>query len=118
MTPGSATSLNGAGYNQYWNNGVSNIITKQSTHGPQWLWTPNGLSQSVVGIKMSEPLWNSGWSIIGVAETGFNPYAFNLAYAQKAQVQNNGKSLFAQNANADFEPHRPAVQLAVVPRRQ
>jgi predicted porin len=92
---------NGAGYNQYWNNGVSNIVTKQSTHGPQWLWTPNGLSQSVVGIKMSEPLWNSGWSLIGVAETGFNPYSFNLAYAQKSQVQNQGKSLFAQNANAD-----------------
>ncbi|HZZ62046.1 MAG TPA: hypothetical protein VFE63_12890 [Roseiarcus sp.] len=92
---------NGAGYNQYWNNGVSNIVTKQSTHGPQWLWTPNGLSQSVVGVKMSEPLWNSGWSIVGTAETGFNPYGFNLAYAQKSQVQNNGKSLFVQNPNAD-----------------
>ena len=26
---------NGAGFDKYWNNGVSNIITKQSTHGPQ-----------------------------------------------------------------------------------
>ncbi len=85
--------LNGAGYNQWWNNGVSNIITKQSTHGPQWLWTPNGLSQSVVGVKMSEPLGTSGWSIIGTAETGFNPYGINLAYAQKGQVQENGKSV-------------------------
>ena len=92
---------NGAGFNQWWNNGVSNIITKQSTHGPQWLWTPNGLSQSVVGIKMSEPLGSTGWSLIGTAETGFDPYGINLAYAQKAQVQNNGKSLFLQTANAD-----------------
>jgi predicted porin len=92
---------NGAGFNQWWNNGVSNIITKQSTHGPQWLWTPNGLSQSVVGLKMSEPIGSTGWSIIGTAETGFDPYGINLAYAQKAQVQNNGKSLFLQNANAD-----------------
>jgi predicted porin len=95
---------NGAGYNQYWNNGVSNIVTKQSTHGPQWLWTPNGLSQSVVGLKLSQDLGGvglPGWSIVGTVETGFNPYGFNLAYAQKAQVQNNGKSLFAQNANAD-----------------
>ncbi len=91
---------NGAGYNQWWNNGVSNIITKQSTKGPQWLWTPNGLSQSVVGVKVSEPI-GYGWSIIGTAETGFNPYGINLAYAQKAQVQNNGKSLFLQTANAD-----------------
>ena len=93
--------FNGAGFNQWWNNGVSNIITKQSTHGPQWLWTPNGLSQSVVGIKMSEPLGSTGWSLIGTAETGFNPYGINLAYAQKAQVQNNGKSLFLQTPNAD-----------------
>ncbi len=91
---------NGAGYNQWWNNGVANIITKQSTHGPQWLWTPNGLSQSVVGVKMSEPI-GYGWSLIGAAETGFNPYGINLAYAQKSQVQNNGKSLFLQDANAD-----------------
>jgi len=92
---------NGAGYNQWWNNGVANIITKQSTHGPQWLWTPNGLSQSVIGVKMSEPIGSTGWSLIGVAETGFNPYGINLAYAQKSQVQNNGQSLFLQSANAD-----------------
>jgi predicted porin len=92
---------NGAGYNRWWNNGVSNIVTKQSTHGPQWLWTPNGLSQSVVGVKISEPIGSSGWSIIGLAETGFDPYAFNLAYAQKSQQVNNGKSLFLQSANAD-----------------
>ena len=93
--------FNGAGFNGYWNNGVSNIITKQSTHGPQWLWTPNGLSQSVVGIKMSQPLWNSGWSMIGTFETGFDPYSGELAWAQRAQAQNNGKSLFLQNANGD-----------------
>jgi predicted porin len=92
---------NGAGYDKWWNNGVANIITKQSTHGPQWLWTPNGLSQSVVGVKMSEPIGSTGWSLIGVAETGFNPYGINLAYAQKSQVQNNGQSLFLQSANAD-----------------
>ena len=92
---------NGAGFNGFWNNGVSNIITKQSTHGPQWVWTPNGLSQSVVGIKMSEPLWKSGWSLIGTFETGFDPYGGELAWAQKSQAQNNGKSLFLQNANAD-----------------
>ena len=109
--------FNGAGFNGWWNNGVSNIITKQSTRGPQWLWSPNNLSQSVVGIKMSEPLWNSGWSLIGVAETGFDPYSMQLAYAQKAQVQNNGKSLFLQNPNADSsrtgQPFNSQVYLGV-----
>ncbi len=90
----------GAGYNAAFNNGVSNIVTKQSGPHSQWLQTPNGLSQSVVGIKMSEPIGN-GWSIIGDVETGFNPYYGYLADAQRAQVQNNGKALILQNANAD-----------------
>jgi predicted porin len=92
---------NGGGYNKWFNNGVSNIINKMSTHGPQWLWTPNGLSQSVVGVKMSEPIGTTGWSLIGTAETGFNPYAANLAYAQKAQQTQNGKSLFLQSVAVD-----------------
>ena len=64
------------------------------------MWTPNGLSQSVVGIKMSEPIGN-GWSIIGDVETGFNPFYGYLADAQRSQVQNNGKALILQNANAN-----------------
>ena len=84
-----------------------NIVTKQSSPHSQWLWTPNGLSQSVVGIKMSQPLpwlsgpFLSGWSLVGTAETGFNPFYGYLADAQRSQVQNNGKALVLQNANAD-----------------
>ncbi len=66
----------GAGYNAAWNNGVSNIVTKQSGPHSQWLWTPNGLSQSVVGLKMSLPIpslssspFLSGWSLIGTLGT-------------------------------------------------
>jgi predicted porin len=98
----------GAGYNPAWNNGVSNIVTKQSGPHSQWLWTPNGLSQSVVGLKMSLPIpslsgspFLSGWSLIGTWELGFNPYWGYLADAQRSQVQNNGKALTQQNANAD-----------------
>ena len=43
----------------------------------------------------------SGWSLVGDLETGFNPYYGYLADAQRAQVQNNGKALTQQNANAD-----------------
>jgi predicted porin len=90
----------GAGYNAAWNNGVSNIVTKQSSPNSQWLWTPNGLSQSVVGVKMSQPLAN-GWSLVGTWEWGFNPFYGYPADAQLSQVQNNGKALTQQNANAD-----------------
>lgn len=90
----------GAGYNAAFNNGVSNIVTKQSSPHSQWLQTPNGINQSVVGVKMSQPL-AYGWSIVGTAEMGFNPYWGYLADAQRSQVQNNGRALTLQNANAD-----------------
>ena len=97
----------GAGYNAAWNNGVNSFVQKQNSRRSEWLWTPNGLSQSVVGIKMAVPLpflsgpFLSGWSIIGTWELGFNPYYGYLADAQRSQVQNNGKALTLQNANAD-----------------
>ena len=96
-------NTNGAAYTAAWNNGVNSFITKQN-RGVKWLFTPNGLSQSVVGIKMSQslaPLGLAGWSLIGTVETGFNPYYGYLADAQRSQVQNNGKALTLQGANAD-----------------
>ncbi len=90
----------GAGYNAAFNNGVSNIVTKQSGLKSEWLQTPNGINQSVVGIKMSQPI-AYGWSIVGTAEMGFNPYWGYLADAQRSQVQNNGKALTLQDENAD-----------------
>ena len=80
-------------------NGVANFISKQS-YGPKWLWTPNGISQTVVGIKISQPIgW--GWSLVGTVEAGFNPYSFNLANSQRSQVQNNGLALPLQGAQGD-----------------
>ena len=96
-------NTNGAAYTAAWNNGVNSFITKQN-RGVKWLFTPNGLSQSVVGIKISQslaPLGLAGWSLIGTVETGFNPYYGYLADAQRSQVQNNGKALTLQGANAN-----------------
>jgi predicted porin len=94
---------NGAAYTPAWNNGVNSFITKQN-YGSKWLFTPNGMSQSVIGLKMSQslaPIGMAGWSLIGTIETGFNPYYGYLADAQRSQVQNNGKPLALQGANAD-----------------
>ena len=49
----------------------------------------------------ADPLGLVGWSLVGTVETGFNPYSWNLADAQRSQVQNNGKALTLQGANAD-----------------
>jgi hypothetical protein len=81
---------NGAPYNARWNNGVDSFVQKQS-YGAKWLWSPNNLSQSVAGIKMSQPL-AYGWSFIGTFESGFNPYYGFPAAAQQSQVNQNGKA--------------------------
>jgi predicted porin len=99
-------NTNGAAYSPAWNNGVDSFVTKNN-RGVKWLFTPNGLSQSVVGLKISQPLpsgpspFLSGWSLVGTVETGFNPYWGYLADAQRSQVQNNGKALTLQGANND-----------------
>ena len=57
---------NGAAYTPAWNNGVNSFITKQN-HGAKWLWTPNGMSQSVIGLKVSQPI---GWRLVGHRHRG------------------------------------------------
>ena len=97
---------NGAPYNARWNNGVDSFIQKQS-YGAKWLWSPNNLSQSVAGIKMSQPLpflsgpFLSGWSIVGTSEWGPNTYYGFPAAAQQAQVNQNGRALLLQGAGAE-----------------
>ena len=61
----------GAAWNPAVFNGTQGLISKQS-NGSKWLWSPNNINQSVVGIKMSESI-GYGWSIVGTVETGFNP---------------------------------------------
>ena len=49
---------------------------------------------------MNQPI-AYGWSIVGTAETGFDPLSLNLANGQRSQAQNNGLALPLQGANAD-----------------
>ncbi len=95
-------SSNGAPFNGYYSNGVYSFVGKQS-YGSKWLWTPNGINQSVVGINMKEPIpWFPGWSLVGALETGFDPYSGNIVNGPHSLVQNNGKALVLQSANADL----------------
>ena len=49
---------------------------------------------------MSEPI-AYGWSLVGTLELGFDPYSGYLANGQRSLVENNGKALILQNANAN-----------------
>ena len=92
-------NTNGAAWNPAFVNGTQGLISKQS-FGSKWLWSPNNINQSVIGIKMSEPI-AYGWSLVGTLEAGFDPISGWLANSQRAQVINNGKALVLQSANGN-----------------
>jgi opacity protein-like surface antigen len=51
--------------------GVEELLQKNGNKS-LWLATPNGLSQSQVGLKAKEPI-GAGWSFVGEVATGFDP---------------------------------------------
>ena len=92
-------NTNGANWNPSYANGVASGISKQS-YGPKWQQVPNGINQSVLGLKLSQPIgW--GWSIVGTVETAADPYSLWIANGQRSQVMNNGKGLLQQNYNSN-----------------
>lgn len=94
-------SSNGAPASGAYANSVYSFVGKASS-GPKWLWTPNGVSQSVVGVNMKEAIpWLPGWSLVGALESGFNPYSGNLVNGPRSLVQNNGLPLVLQSASSD-----------------
>jgi predicted porin len=86
-------------FNREFPTGVEELLHKTS-RGPAWLATPNGLSQSQIGVKIKEPL-AYGWSVVAEVGTGFDPYTLQLANAIGSMVQNNTKTILNQNTNDD-----------------
>jgi predicted porin len=94
-------SSNGAPASGTYSNSVYSFVGKQS-YGAKWLFTPNGISQSVVGINMKEAIpWAPGWSLVGAVESGFSPLTGNLVNGPRSLVQNNGQAQVLQTANSD-----------------
>ena len=87
-------------FNNDFANGVSELVGKASNNG-RWQAVPNGLSQSNIGIKMSEPLGGTGWSVVGDVNFGFDPYSLRFANGPQSLVDNNGLSSIFQSANGD-----------------
>ena len=61
---------------------------------------PNGLSQSVIGIRGSEAIAHD-WDFVFTLEGGFNPYSLHLADGPGSIAQNKGVPLTRQSSNAD-----------------
>jgi len=75
-----------------------NYAIQKNSGNTHWLWSPNALSTSVIGLKMKEDL-GYGWSLIGVVEAGFNPYSGMLINGPRSRADNNVNALADQTAN-------------------
>ncbi len=89
----------GAPFNGNYDKGVPYHIHKYGNRG-LYLWSPNALSSSTIGLKMVEPL-GFGWSLIGVLESGVNPYSGMFMNPLRSLTDNNVNTLANQSANGD-----------------
>ncbi len=83
--------------------GKVNYGIQKNSNNAHWLWSPNALSTSVIGVKMEENI-GAGWSLIGVVEVGFDPYSGMLINAPRSRANNNVNALANQTANYDSSP--------------
>ena len=89
----------GVPFNGAYPQGVEPLISKNS-QGARFSLAPNGLGQSVVGIKGTEELAQGSWFVFKL-ETGFDPYSMQFANGPRSLIENNGNILANQSANSD-----------------
>jgi predicted porin len=89
-----------APYNGNFFIGVSELVQKQSRPSSAWLPTPNGLSQTNVGVKGREQIVN-GLDFVFDLNLGYQPYSGLLSNGPASIAGNNGVAIAMQNSNAD-----------------
>jgi hypothetical protein len=65
-----------------------NYAIQRSSGNTHWLWSPNGLSTSTIGVRLAQEVAKD-WEILGVAEAGFNPYTMRLINGPQSLADNN-----------------------------
>ena len=89
----------GVPFNGAYPQGIEPLISKNS-QGARYSIAPNGLGQSVVGVKGTEELAQGSWFVFKL-ETGFDPYSMQLANGPRSLIENNGNILANQSANGN-----------------
>jgi predicted porin len=79
---GGGYQTHGSPFDPNFTTGASYFINKPSRQA-EWIQSPNGMSQSVVGVEIKEPM-APGWAFVGRAELAFDPYSGLLANAPQA----------------------------------
>ena len=87
--------------------GASYIIQKMN-RSPIWSLAPNALSNSTIGIKVTEPI-GGDTSLVFALDAGFDPYSFRYSSGPGSIAENAGVPLNQQTMNTDFEPSGPVV---------
>ena len=67
----------------------ANYGLSKSSHEHIWQPAYNGLSISTLGVKIKEDVLPYGWSLIGVADAGFNPLSGELTNGPRSLANNN-----------------------------
>lgn len=76
------------------------FTTTRNFAGAQSTLAESGLEQSKIGIRIQQPIFGDA-SLVGRAETGFNPLSGQLTDACGAIATNSGVPQGSQTANAD-----------------
>ena len=96
---GIAHQTHGTPLSQDWFVGLEYLVAKNSNK-PVTALGPNGLSQSRIGVRGTEPL-TPGLDFVFNLETGFDPQSGNLADALASLTHNNGVPLDRQTSAGD-----------------
>jgi hypothetical protein len=101
-----ATLDGGYGYEQWGtkigpNTDKPNYAIQKNSGNTHWLWSPNGLSTSTIGVRFAQEVVKD-WEILGVAEAGFNPYTLRLINGPQSQADNNPFTLANQRTSFDL----------------
>jgi predicted porin len=96
---GGTYQTNGAPLDKFFPTGASYFIQKMNRQS-MFGWGPNGLSQSNIGIQITEPL-GGGWKFVGQLDAGFDPVTGEFANGPGSLVDNFGKATAFQTTSAD-----------------
>ena len=96
---GGGYESHGAAFNKDIVSGVQELIRKNS-NGAGWFLTPNGLTQSNIGIRGKEAI-TSGLDFVFDLNFGFDPYSLTAANGPASLLDVNGVPVAKQVSNAN-----------------
>jgi predicted porin len=96
---GGTYQTNGAPLDKFFPTGASYFLQNMNRKA-MFGWGPNGLSQSNIGIQITEPL-GGGWKFVGQLDAGFDPVTGQFANGPGSLTDQFGVTKPFQTTNAD-----------------